>query len=78
VARKQPPAPKPALVHIRDEQFTSRALCGIDWHRARGGNVASDGFDPPVVRDEAGSVKACTCKTCLAVWRRRLAGGTAP
>jgi hypothetical protein len=69
------PAPKPTpVVHIHDEAFPSRALCGITWTGPiRGGRVASD-TTPPVVVDEAGSANAATCRTCLSVWRRRLAG----
>ena len=64
-SRRRPSKP----VHIQDEQFTLRSLCGHDWNRVRGGRVASD-TEPPVVTDDAGSVNAVTCRTCLAVWRR--------
>jgi hypothetical protein len=69
------PAPKPDRVHIQDTKYLHRALCGEPWEQViKGGRIASDGFEPPVVQDkETGSTDAATCKTCLAVWRRRLA-----
>ncbi len=70
-----PKAPKDDVrVHIHDERFLTRALCGTPWSSVeQGGRVASD-TDPPVIVDETGekgSAKAATCVTCLAVWRRR-------
>ena len=70
--RRPTPKPEP-VVHIQDERFPSRALCGITWLALRGGRIASD-TSPPVVVDEAGSANVATCKTCLAMWQRRLAG----
>lgn len=68
-----PNPPKPPPVHIRDEQYPVRALCGYEWRQVvAGGIVASEGFEPPVIRDEDGSCKAATCGTCLRVWRRRV------
>jgi hypothetical protein len=64
--------PKAAAVHIQDDRFLTRSLCGVAWTRVvDGGRIASD-TDPPVVVDEAGSAAAATCRTCLAVWRRRV------
>ncbi len=62
-----------AAVHVQDEAFPQRALCGASWGNLRGGRVASTTV-PPVVVDEAGSANAATCLICLAVLRRRWAG----
>ena len=64
--------PKAPAVHIHDDRFPSRALCGTPWEKVtKGGRAASD-TNPPAVVDEQGSANAATCVTCLAVWRRRL------
>lgn len=62
---------RPAAVHIQDQRFPTRALCGRPWELARGGRIASD-TTPPVVVDERGSVNPANCVTCLDVYRKRL------
>ncbi len=63
----------PAKIHIQDQQFKMRALCGLAWDRARGGRAASD-TEPPIVHDEeSGSVNPATCFQCVLAYRRRLA-----
>jgi hypothetical protein len=57
-------------VHIRSERQPERAYCGIAWAGVRGGNLASNTL-PVVSGETAGSGNAVTCRTCLAVWRRR-------
>jgi hypothetical protein len=60
-------------IHVRDQAYPARALCGREWIDARGGDVASDTC-PPVVRDdESGSVNLANCRVCIDVLRRRLA-----
>lgn len=61
-----------ARVHIQDQQFPTRALCGLTWERARGGRLASDTSPPVVFDEESGSVNAATCGQCLLALRRLL------
>lgn len=63
--------PKAPAVHIQDDRFPSRVLCGTPLEKvAKGGRVCSD-TTPPAVVDDRGSCNAATCVTCLMVWRRR-------
>lgn len=64
---------KTPTVHIQDERFADRVLCGTPWAKVtKAGMPRSDTF-PPAVRDEEnGSVNAATCYTCLTIWRRML------
>lgn len=60
----------PARIHIQDEDYPLRALCGKPWLEAHGGRIVSNTL--PVVRDdESGSVNQVTCRVCLLQWRRR-------
>lgn len=60
-------------VHIRDERFPSRAICGLVWTKAEhGGRVASSTSPPVVVNDESGSVNPATCLQCLSLFRESL------
>ena len=58
-------------IHIRSERHPERAFCGLSWVALRGGNLASNTL-PVVAGETRGSGNAVTCRTCLAVWRRRL------
>jgi hypothetical protein len=59
-------------IHVRDETFPSRALCGRDWRPdVRGGRIASSTSPPVVVNDETGSANALTCAVCWARWRAK-------
>lgn len=64
--------PRPDLVHIQDERFEVRTLCGKPWRQAKGGRVASN-TDPPVVTNERGSVYPLSCKACLLIWNQKQA-----
>jgi hypothetical protein len=62
-------------VHVQDEKFPDRALCGLEWAKCRGGRIAST-TEPPVVFDEeSGSVNAASCQQCLLALRRKLGRG---
>jgi hypothetical protein len=63
-------APK---VHIRDERFPSRAICGMTWSAPiRGGRIASDTSPPVVFDEERKSVNPASCVKCLELLRAAL------
>jgi hypothetical protein len=60
-------------VHIRDEQFLSRSLCGQPWRGARSaGRPCSDSDPPYVTNDESGSVSQTTCLKCIELYRAKM------
>jgi hypothetical protein len=62
-----------AKVHIRDERFPSRAICGKAWSvSVRGGRVASDTTPPVVFDEERKSVNPASCSKCLELLRHAL------
>ncbi len=66
---------KPAKIHIQDQRFKTRALCGRPWDKARGGRVASSEVEEQLVvhNEESGSVNPATCEKCVKLYRERLA-----
>lgn len=63
-----------AKVHIQDQIFKTRSLCGRAWVKIKGGEPRSDTDPPAVFNEETGSVNAATCQQCCLVLRRSKLG----
>ncbi len=59
-------------VHIQDQQFKTRALCGKPWTKKTVGGRAAGDAPPPIVVSEKGSVRPANCETCIGLYRKRM------